>query len=64
VFLTQIANIRSRTPSIAHGDMAYTVGYEHTRASVDGEPRPEHDVTPSRKPRDSAAEARSVGFRF
>ncbi|NIH78772.1 nuclear transport factor 2 family protein [Amycolatopsis viridis] len=21
------------------GDMAYTVGYEHTRASVDGEPR-------------------------
>jgi ketosteroid isomerase-like protein len=22
-----------------HGDMAYTVGYEHTRASVDGEPR-------------------------
>jgi ketosteroid isomerase-like protein len=22
-----------------NGDMAYTVGYEHTRASVDGEPR-------------------------
>lgn len=22
-----------------HGDMAYTVGYEHTQASVDGEPR-------------------------
>jgi ketosteroid isomerase-like protein len=21
------------------GDMAYTVGYEHTRASIDGEPR-------------------------
>jgi hypothetical protein len=22
-----------------NGDMAYTVGYEHTRASIDGEPR-------------------------